>query len=63
MQARQRAALAELVISLGLLALGVFVALVAARMPATGGFSGVGPAAMPAIVATGLTIVGLWLTG
>ncbi|MCU0940200.1 MAG: tripartite tricarboxylate transporter TctB family protein [Burkholderiaceae bacterium] len=36
--------------------------MVAARMPATGGFSGVGPAAMPSIVATGLIIVGLWLT-
>jgi putative tricarboxylic transport membrane protein len=57
-----RSAWVELAISVALLGLGVFVAAVAARMPATGGFSGVGPAAMPSIVATGLIIVGLWLT-
>jgi putative tricarboxylic transport membrane protein len=56
-----RDVLVELAIALGLLALGIFVAVVASRMPATGGFSGVGPAAMPSIVATGLIITGLWL--
>lgn len=55
-------ALAELAISVALLALGGVVALGAAQMPATGGFSGVGPAAMPSIVATGLIVIGLWLT-
>jgi len=59
---RLRGAWVELAISVALLALGVFVGVVASRMPATGGFSGVGPAAMPSIVATGLIIVGLWLT-
>ncbi len=62
MTGRLLAARVELAISLALLALGIAVAVVAARMPATGGFSGVGPAAMPAIVATGLVLVGLWLT-
>jgi putative tricarboxylic transport membrane protein len=60
---RLRGALVELAIGAALLALGIFVAVVASRMPATGGFSGVGPAAMPKIVATGLVIVGLWLLG
>jgi putative tricarboxylic transport membrane protein len=61
MERRLRGALVELAIGAALLALGIFVAVVAARMPATGGFSGVGPAAMPKIVASGLVIVGLWL--
>ena len=61
MQGRLRAALVELAIGAALLALGIFVAVAAARMPATGGFSGVGPAAMPKIVAAGLVVVGLWL--
>lgn len=61
MQAPLRGALVELAISIALLALGIAVAVVAARMPASGGFSGVGPAAMPSIVATGLIGVGLWL--
>jgi putative tricarboxylic transport membrane protein len=58
---RLRGALVELAIGVALLALGVYVAVVAARMPATGGFSGVGPAAMPKIVAGGLVVAGLWL--
>jgi putative tricarboxylic transport membrane protein len=58
---RQRAALAELAISLALLALGGCVLWGAARMPASAGFSGVGPGAMPHIVGAGLALVGLWL--
>lgn len=58
---RLRGAWIELAISVALLGLGIFVGVVAGRMPATGGFSGVGPAAMPSIVATGLIVVGLWL--
>jgi putative tricarboxylic transport membrane protein len=58
---RLRAARVELAIGGALLALGVFVAAIASRMPETGGFSGVGPAAMPKIVASGLVLVGLWL--
>jgi len=63
MSGRLRAALVELAIAAALLALGMFVALIASRMPATSGFSGVGPGAMPGIVATGLIVVGLWLLG
>lgn len=59
--ARRRKARVEFAISLALLALGGFVLWVARGMPATGGFSGVGPGAMPNIVGTGLVIVGLWL--
>lgn len=62
MHARSRAALTELAISVALLLAGIAVAFVAAQMPATGGFSGVGPSAMPTIVGTGLIVVGLWLT-
>lgn len=54
-------ALLEFALSLALVALGGFVLLVARGMPSTGGFSGVGPGAMPHIVGTGLVIVGLWL--
>jgi len=60
---RRRAALVELALSLALLALGAFVLAVAGRMPATGGFSGVGPGAMPTLVGVGLVGVGLWLLG
>ena len=58
---RQRVAGIELAISLALLALGLFVGWVARAMPAAGGFSGVGPGAMPSIVATGLVVIGVWL--
>lgn len=59
--ASRHAALAETLISLALVALGIGVLVVARAMPATGGFSGVGPAAMPAIVGVGLIVVGAWL--
>lgn len=58
---RQRDALVELAISVALVALGVFVLFVARGMPSVGGFSGVGPAAMPGIVGSGLVVIGLWL--
>ncbi|MCU0951509.1 MAG: tripartite tricarboxylate transporter TctB family protein [Burkholderiaceae bacterium] len=61
MTPRLRGALVELAIAAALLVAGIAVAIGAARMPATGGFSGVGPAAMPGIVATGLIVIGLWL--
>jgi hypothetical protein len=58
---RRSAALIELVISLAFIALGVFVYAIARGMPSTGGFSGIGPGAMPTVVGSGLIIVGLWL--
>lgn len=54
-------ALRELLLSLAFIALGAFVLVVARGMPATGGFSGIGPSAMPTVIGTGLVIVGLWL--
>jgi putative tricarboxylic transport membrane protein len=53
----------ELAISLALVALGLFVFLVARGMPSTGGFSGIGPGAMPTMVGVGLMVLGLWLLG
>lgn len=58
---RRSQALLQLALSLGFVALGLLVLWIARGMPATGGFSGVGPGAMPHIVGTGLVIVGLWL--
>ncbi len=58
---KERQALLELALSVAFIALGVFVFVVARGMPATGGFSGIGPGAMPTIIGSGLVIVGLWL--
>jgi putative tricarboxylic transport membrane protein len=58
---RQREAWIELAVSAALLVLGAFVLWAARGIPSIGGFSGVGPDAMPAIVGSGLVLVGLWL--
>lgn len=60
-QRRAREAAVELAVSSALLALGAFVLFAARNIPSIGGFSGVGPNAMPAIVGTGLMLIGLWL--
>jgi putative tricarboxylic transport membrane protein len=52
---------AELVLSLGVLALGVFAAVVAFRLPEAGGYARIGPNFVPKIVAGGLVGTGLWL--
>jgi len=52
---------AELVLSLGVLALGVFAAVVAFRLPEAGGYARIGPNFMPKGVAGGLIAMGLWL--
>lgn len=49
---------AELVLSLGVLALGIFIAFGTARLPSAGGYARVGPNAMPAAVAAGLLLLG-----
>ncbi len=59
--ARRLDALLEFALSVAFIALGAFVLVVARGMPATGGFSGVGPGAMPTVIGTGLVVVGLWL--
>jgi len=52
---------AELVLSLGVLALGVFAAVIAFRLPEAGGYARIGPNFMPKVVAGGLVVMGLWL--
>jgi len=52
---------AELVLSLGVLALGIAAAVVAWRLPEAGGDARIGPNFMPRIVAGGLIVMGLWL--
>ena len=44
-----------------MLALGVGAALVTASLPSEGGYSGIGPNFMPAMVAGGLVVLGAWL--
>lgn len=61
MQRPSRGAAIEIGISIAVLLLGLFIAVMAARLPVPSGYSGVGPAAMPSIVATGLIVAGLWL--
>ena len=44
-----------------MLALGAGAALVTAALPAEGGYAGIGPNFMPALVAGGLVLIGAWL--
>ncbi len=52
---------AEVVLSLGVLALGIGAAYVAFSLPETGGYARVGPNFMPKFVAAGLVAIGVWL--
>jgi putative tricarboxylic transport membrane protein len=52
---------AEVVLSFGVLALGLGAAYVAFSLPEAGGYARVGPNFMPKFVAAGLVILGLWL--
>jgi putative tricarboxylic transport membrane protein len=52
---------AELVLSLGVLALGAFATVVAFGLPEAGGYARIGPNFMPKVVAGGLVVLGLWL--
>jgi putative tricarboxylic transport membrane protein len=52
---------AELVISAGVLALGVGAAVIAFQLPEAGGYARIGPNFMPKVVACGLAVLGLWL--
>jgi putative tricarboxylic transport membrane protein len=51
----------ELVLSAGVLALGLFALTTALRLPSAGGYSGIGPNALPLAIAGGLTVLGVWL--
>ena len=52
---------AELALSLGIAALGAGAAMVTAGLPREGGYAGIGPNFIPALVSGGLIVVGLWL--
>jgi putative tricarboxylic transport membrane protein len=52
---------AEAALSVGILALGIAAALVTATLPSEGGYAGIGPNFIPAIVAAGLVALGVWL--
>jgi putative tricarboxylic transport membrane protein len=51
----------ELALSAGVLGLGVFAAVVTARLPGEGGYAGIGPNFIPAVVSAGLLVTGAWL--
>ncbi|MGH6610058.1 MAG: tripartite tricarboxylate transporter TctB family protein [Burkholderiaceae bacterium] len=51
----------EWVLSAGVLALGLFALVTALRLPSAGGYSGIGPNAIPIAVAGALAAVGVWL--
>jgi putative tricarboxylic transport membrane protein len=52
---------AEIALSLGVLALGIGVAAVTATLPSEGGYAGVGPNFIPAVVAAAIILLGVWL--
>jgi putative tricarboxylic transport membrane protein len=52
---------AEIALSLGVVALGIGVAAVTATLPSEGGYAGIGPNFIPAVVAAGIIVLGLWL--
>lgn len=56
-----RASRAEIALSLGVLALGAGAAWVTARLPGEGGYAGIGPNFIPAVVSGGLVASGAWL--
>lgn len=59
--ARRSGARTEFALSAGVLALGVFALTTALNLPSAGGYSGIGPNAIPIAVAGGLTALGVWL--
>jgi putative tricarboxylic transport membrane protein len=52
---------AEIALSAGVLGLGAFAAVVTARLSGEGGYAGIGPNFIPAVVSGGLLVVGSWL--
>jgi putative tricarboxylic transport membrane protein len=52
---------AEIALSLGVLGLGAFAAVVTARLSGEGGYAGIGPNFIPAVVSAGLLVTGAWL--
>lgn len=56
-----KASVAEVALSLGVLALGIGAAVTTAMLPGEGGYAKIGPNFMPAVVACGLLACGAWL--
>jgi putative tricarboxylic transport membrane protein len=56
-----RAKPAELVLSLGVSALGIATAIGTAQLPSAGGYARIGPNVAPAVIAGGLILLGIWL--
>lgn len=56
-----RRSAAEIALSLGVLALGLGVAGVTASLPSEGGYAGIGPNFIPAVVSAGIIVLGFWL--
>jgi putative tricarboxylic transport membrane protein len=52
---------AEVALSLGVIALGIGVAGVTATLPSEGGYAGIGPNFIPAVLAAGIIVLGVWL--
>ena len=52
---------AEIALSLGVLGLGLGVAGVTATLPSEGGYAGIGPNFIPAVVGAGILVLGVWL--
>jgi len=61
MSASPRGRRTELILSLGVLGLGIFAAFVAFQLPEGGGYARVGPNVMPKVVSGGLILLGGWL--
>jgi putative tricarboxylic transport membrane protein len=53
---------AEIALSIGVVALGAGMGAVTATLPAEGGYAGIGPNFIPAVVAAGIILLGLWLS-
>src|SRR5215470_14591567 len=51
----------DLILSLGVVALGIFATVVAFQLPEAGGYARIGPNFMPKVVSGGLIVLGLWL--
>ena len=58
---RSRGAPAELALSVAVLALGVFVSVVAAGLPGSRSYAAIGANFAPAVVGVGLILLGVWL--
>jgi putative tricarboxylic transport membrane protein len=52
---------AELILSLGVLFLGIATAIGTAQLPSAGGYARIGPNVAPAVIAGGLILLGFWL--